>query len=126
MRLTDAQYFDLKEQIKDWIVQIDEEELLPKGIKALHFSLYKPYAIELTGSKVYNPDDDEWTFREDFVPDERRCPELDIAENFEWEYFLKVVIRILKEISSELQDIDLLKVPYITTGFAGSDVVLVR
>ncbi|MEG2946752.1 MAG: hypothetical protein RR837_08405, partial [Bacteroidales bacterium] len=108
MRLSDAQYFNMKEQIKDWLLQIDEEEMLPKGIKVLHFILLDPYAIELTGSKVYNPDDDEWIFREDFTPEERQCPELDVDENLPWEPFLKTVVRILKELSSnELKDIDL-------------------
>ncbi|MEG1586733.1 MAG: hypothetical protein RR346_07650 [Bacteroidales bacterium] len=127
MRLTDAQYFNLKEQIKDWILRIDEEEILPKGIKVLHFSLLEPYAIELVGSKVYNTDDDEWIYREDYVPEERVCPDLELEEDLPWEPFLKTIVRILKELSSnELKDIDLLKVPYLTTGFTNRDVVSIR
>lgn len=127
MRLTDAQYFNLKEQIKDWILQIDEEESLPKGIKVLHFILLNPYSIELIGSKVYNSDDDEWIFREDFSPEERQCPDLEIDENLPWEPFLKTVVRILKELSTnELKNIDLFKVPYITTGFTDGDIVSIR
>lgn len=127
MRLSDAQYLDIKEQIKDWILQIDEEEMLPKGIKVLHFSLMEPYSIELSGSKVYNADDDEWIFRQDFVPEERICPDLDIDEHIAWELFLKTIVRILKELTSnELKEIDLLKVSYITTGFSGGDIVSIR
>lgn len=127
MRLTDAQYFNLKEQIKDWILRIDEEEMLPKGIKVLHFSLFEPYSIELSGSKVYNPDDDEWIFRNDYVPEERECPDLEIDQQIAWEPFLKTIVRILKELSSdELKEIDLFKVPYITTGFTDGDIVSIR
>jgi hypothetical protein len=60
MRFTEDQYNDLKEEIRSWILRIDEEEMLPKGIKALNFGLIEPYGIELTGAKVYNSEDDDW------------------------------------------------------------------
>ncbi|MEG1615482.1 MAG: hypothetical protein RR202_02450 [Bacteroidales bacterium] len=126
MRFTDAEYSILKQNVKDWIVRIDEEEELPKGIKALNFGLFEPYGIELTGAKVYNAEDDDWSLREDFVPEERECPDLEIDEHIEWEYFRKVMVRILKEAMSELKEIDLLRVPHITTGFREGDLVLIR
>jgi shikimate kinase len=126
MRLSDAQYAEIKEQIKDWVLRIDEDELLPKGIKVLHFGLSEPYTVELTGSKMYNTDDDEWVFRQDFVPDENECPDLEIDEHIAWETFLKTMVRILKELNVELKEIDLFKVGHITTGFTGSDIVAIR
>ena len=126
MRLSDAQYLDIKEQIKDWVLRIDEDEMLPKGIKVLHFGISEPHVVELTGSKMYNTDDDEWVFRQDFVPDEGECPDLEVDEHIAWETFLKAMVRILKELNVELKDIDLFKVGHITTGYAGNDIVVIR
>ncbi|MGL4294015.1 MAG: hypothetical protein ACRCSQ_10615 [Bacteroidales bacterium] len=127
MRLTDAQYFTMKEQIKDWLLQIDEEEMVPKGIKVLHFSLQEPYSIELSGSKVYNTDDDDWIFRDDFSPELRVCPELGIEVKLSDESFLKTVVRIMKDLSAnDLKNLDLFRVSNLTTGFAEKGIVCIR
>ena len=126
MRFTDAEYNNLKQQIKSWIMQIEEEDEMPKGIKALNFGLFEPYGIELTGSKIYNAEDDDWSLQEDFVPDLRECPDLEINEDIEWEYFRKVMVRILKELLSELKELDLMKIPHITTGFREGDLVTIK
>ncbi len=126
MRLSDAEYKELKDLIKDWIIRIDETEELPKGIKALNFGLYEPFGVELIGSKVYNAEDDDWVFREDFVPEERECPDIDITERLAWEYLLKVTVSILKELRIELKDLDLFKVPHITTGFREGALALIK
>ena len=117
MRFTDDQYDELKSNICDWILQINDEEELPKGIKALNFGLFEPYGVELTGSKVYNNEDDDWCFRDDFVPEERICPDLEIDEAVKPDYFVKTFVRLLKEIINENKDLDLFRVSHITTGF---------
>lgn len=126
MRLSDAEYKELKELIKNWIIRIDETEELPKGIKALNFGLYEPFGIELTGAKTYNVEDDDWSLREDFVPEERECPDLNVEERLSWEYFLKVMVNILKELHAELKKIDLFQVRHITTGYREGSLVLIH
>ena len=127
MRLSDAEYSALRDEIKEWILRIDEDEIVPKSLKALNFGLVEPYGIELTGSRFYNAEDDDWVFQEDFVPDERQCPNIDFSENMGWEYFRNTVLRILKDLDKELRhETELLKVPHITTGFTESGILLVR
>ena len=46
MRLSDAEYRALKDEIKEWILRINEDEIVPKSLKALNFSLSEPYGIE--------------------------------------------------------------------------------
>lgn len=127
MRLSDAEYFALRDEIKEWILRIDEDEIVPRSLKALNFGLTEPYGIELIGSKVYNAEDDDWIFQEDFVPDERQCPNIEIPHNIGWEYFRNTVLRILKDLDGELKNqTELLRVPHITTGFTEKGVVLIR
>ncbi|UAL52293.1 hypothetical protein [Metabacillus dongyingensis] len=54
-QLTNEEYLNLKESIKKRIILISRVEVLPKEIKALNFSLFSPYGVELIGAKVYDP-----------------------------------------------------------------------
>lgn len=116
----------VKEIIKNWILRINKEETLPKNIVALNFGLFEPYGIELIGSKYYNSEDDDWACEEDFEPIERTCPELNISEDMNWEDVLDMIVDILKELVSELNDIEIFKIKHITTGFSDSELVIIK
>lgn len=115
-----------KNAIKDWLIKLDNTENLPNDIVALNFGLYEPYGIELIGSKVYDPENDDWACEEDFEPAIRNCPNIEISENDDWETVLKNIIEILEELVSELSKIQILHVKHITTGFCDGDLVVIR
>lgn len=116
----------VKETIKNWILEVNKQEFLPKEITALNFGLFEPYGIELIGSKCYDPNDDDWACEEDFEPLQRVCPELNISLNMDWEDVLDMIVKILKELLLELENIEILKVEHITTGFCDGDLVIIK
>lgn len=116
----------IKDTIKDWILRINDEEILPNNIKALNFGIFEPYGIELIGSSTYDLEDDDWACEEDFVPEERVCNELNISDEHDWQTVLNEIQLILKELIDELKDLPLLNVNHITTGFSDGDLVVVK
>lgn len=116
----------IKQSIKEWILEINRQEALPKGIVALNFGLFEPYGIELIGAKNYDENDEDWACEEDFVPKLRICPRLEIPSSLEWESVLELMINILKELVVELKHVKLLQVSHITTGFCDGDLVAIK
>lgn len=117
---------NVKKVIKEWILRINNEEVLPDDIEALNFGLFEPYAIELVGALTYDAEDDDWACEEDFIPNERQCPELNIDYEYDWETVLSEIQIILKELVDELKDLPLLNVKHITTGFCDGDLIVVK
>ena len=39
----------VKKIVKEWIMRVNDENILPEDIIALNFGLYEPYGIELIG-----------------------------------------------------------------------------
>lgn len=124
--INNEQYIQLKQKIKEWVISINEEEKLSEEIKALNFGLFEPYGIELIGAIEYNAEDDDWACEEDFVPNQRQCPNVEVSTDIKWEEFLNTIVMILKELIIELDYLDLFKVEHITTGFCDGDLVLIR
>ena len=53
----------MKEEIRHWIQQINDETILPSDIVAFNFGLFESeerYCIYLTGSIFYDESDDDW------------------------------------------------------------------
>ena len=117
---------NVKSIVKEWILKINENEEIEEDIIAINFGIFEPYGIELIGSKEYDSEDDDWACEGDFVPIERTCAELNIDSEIEWEEVLDNMVEILTELADELNDIDLLKVQHITTGFCDGDLVVIR
>lgn len=117
---------ELKEELSKWLLRIDSVENVSKEITALNFGLFEPYGIELIGSKKYDPKDDDWACIEDFVPEERVCPNLFFDEALGWQEVLSMVYTLLKELTNELSELELLDVSYITTGFSDGDLFVLK
>ena len=66
----------VKAIVKQWLLFIAEYETLPNDIIALNFNLWEAveengqscYTLELTGSKQYDAENDDWACEEDFDP----------------------------------------------------------
>ena len=59
----------MKEDIRHWIQQINDETILPSDIVAFIFGLFESeerYCIYLTGSIFYDESDDDWACNIDF------------------------------------------------------------
>lgn len=117
---------NVKKIIKEWILRIENDEILPDNIEALNFGLFEPYGIELIGAKEYDAEDDDWACEEDFIPKERQCDELNIDNECNWEIVLNEMQMILKELVDELKELPLLNVNHITTGFCDGDLIVVK
>lgn len=126
MELSKEEYLSIKECIRNWIVEMNKEEKMPKDIQAINFGLFEPYGIEMIGSKQYDDEEDDWACEEDFVPKNRECPELKISEDFNWEYVLDIISQILKEIINDMKDLEILNVKHITTGFCDGDLLVIK
>lgn len=116
---------DIKKIVEDWIIQINQEAELPKEIVALNFGLFEPYGIELIGANEYDSTDDDWACQEDFRVE--TSIKLPISEQEDWEDVLECIQEILKDIIKEhSNDLPILNVNHITTGFSDGDLVVVK
>lgn len=118
--------YNVKKVIKEWILKINNEKVLPDNIEALNFGLFQPYGIELIGALIYDADDDDWACEEDFIPKERVCSELNIDDECDWKTVLNEIQIILEELVDELKGLPLLNVKHITTGFCDGDLIVVK
>ena len=116
----------VKNAIKEWLIEIDKSEKLPKDIIALNFGLFEPYGVELIGSESYDAEDDDWACEEDFVPKQRICPNIEISDTVHWATVLQDISGILKEIIIEGADITILQTEHITAGFCDGDLVIIK
>ncbi|SFB11295.1 hypothetical protein [Clostridium frigidicarnis] len=117
---------EIKRIIKEWILIIDQKEILPEKISALNFGLYEQYGIYLIGSKEYDPENEDWACNEDFVPSDRYCGELNIEYDLPWEVVQVEMYEILKELLIELKSLNLFKVRHITMGFDDGELLVLK
>lgn len=84
------------------------------------------YTLELTGSKQYDAENDDWACEEDFDPRERNCDALQLSSEIPWEEVLNGLVEVLKELKKELKVISLFQVKHITVGFAEGDLIVIK
>lgn len=134
---TPMEVFDkqkVKATVKQWLLFIAEYETLPNDIIALNFNLWEAveengqscYTLELTGSKQYDAENDDWACEEDFDPRERNCDALQLSSEIPWEEVLNGLVEVLKELKKELKVISLFQVKHITVGFAEGDLIVIK
>lgn len=124
----------IKSILREWILFIDSHEPVPEDIVALNFNLWEAteetgnscYTIELTGSRHYDPDDDDWACDEDFEPRERNCDSLQLCSKLPWEDVLNTLVDILKELKEELKDTSIFRVEHVTAGFTDGELKLIK
>ena len=124
----------VKAIVKQWLLFIAEYETLPNDIIALNFNLWEAveengqscYTLELTGSKQYDAENDDWACEEDFDPRERNCDALQLSSEIPWEEVLNGLVEVLKELKKELKVISLFQVKHITVGFAEGDLIVIK
>ena len=118
----------MKEEIKHWIQQINDETILPPDIVAFNFGLFESeegYYIYLIGSKSYDESDDDWACDVDFEPNKKYL-KLTVGnkQNENWEKLLYEVKDIISQYISSSPHLDLFQNKIITIGF--DDGILIR
>lgn len=124
----------VKDIVRRWLLYIDAHETVPADIVALNFNLWEAaeengdscYTLELTGSRHYDAEDDDWACEEDFEPRERNCDNLQLSSRLPWEEVLNTLVEVLKELKDELADISLFRVEHITAGFTDGDLITIK
>lgn len=115
-----------KEIIKQWLIAIDKENDILESIVALNFGLSQPYMIELTGSAFYDSNNDDWACDEDYVPSIRYCSQLPLNKAEKWNEFLERIKTEITELMSEIPDLKLWQISYITIGFCDGDLFRIK
>jgi hypothetical protein len=124
MRTFDKQL--AREMIKQWLLSVDKEDVLPDAITTLNFTLRQSpsgecYIIELIGSRHYNTGNNDKMHRFDFVPQQSRCETLKIATTIPEEDVLQAMTKITRSVTRELKKMQLLQVEHITIGTANGN-----
>ena len=91
----------IETEIKHWLALNDQDA--PEGIEALNIGIFRSeegYFLYMSGSKTYDPQDDDWACNDDFVPEEKYLEvPMDATTDTDWLAFQSQVRGILmKEI----------------------------
>ena len=122
----------LNELISDWIEQNDIAKADLKDIEACNFGIFEAidgYTIYLTGSKIYDSEDDDWAIKIDFEPINKYLTILKkLTNELDWAGVFELVKKSLNSfmeseifVSSHLN-----KVNIITTGFDSGGLIRIK
>lgn len=123
---------NLENLIADWISnnQILNSDL--QGIEACNFGIFEStngYTIYLTGSKVYDSEDDDWATEVDYEPTNKYLPiPTELTDKFDWMGVLELVENSLKAYlnSAAFRTSQLANINAITTGFDEGDLTRIK
>ncbi len=115
--------FEIKDRISSWIRQLSEAETLPQDIQAIYVGLFEGsdrYQIYLTGSRAYDPEDDDWACNQDFDP---TCKYLDsgVSTQDDWQTFEQAVVDIVRTMLDDDLTTILHQAAHVSVGFDGGN-----
>ena len=119
-------------QFQAWMERINKVEKVEIEITAFNFGIFETtqgYSIYLTGSKVFDEQDDDWVCSVDFQPDEKYLNlNLPSIPDKKWEAILLIMETELTNYISSVQfKASILKDAIaITTGFEDGDLIRVK
>ena len=118
--------------IADWISNNDLKEDELQGIEAINFGIFESpngYTIYLSGAKLYDPDDDDWSTSVDYEPTNKYLIlSKEVTKELDWTQILDLVVNSLKvylDTESFLSS-SLAKIKVITTGFDDGDLIRIK
>lgn len=89
----------LESEISNWLVNLTQNNNIPEDIIALNFGMFesdKGRSIYLTGSKVYDENNDDWACEIDFEPvNKYLTPTSKSVRQMDWQEFQSQVILII-------------------------------
>ena len=122
----------LKGSLFTWINQLEKYNEPLKEISALNFGLFesdKGIMIYLTGSKIYDPSNDDWATEIDYEPSANNKYLLLTGEeisDLKWDESLNMVHKTLKELIDEHPEYNLFANKIITIGFDDGDLAVLK
>jgi len=122
----------LDELISNWISanKIGGSDL--QGIEACNFGIFEStdgYTIYLTGSKEYDPEDDDWSTQIDYEPTNKYLlVPTGLTEHLDWMGVLELVENSLTAYvnSDTFANSELANITVITTGFDDGDLTRIK
>jgi len=91
---TEIEKDEIKRLISFWINRIDDEEQIPKSIKAFNFGIIETendYQTYLVGTNNYDSENDDWACEEDFTPNERYLSLGIDSKKWKWDEIQSIV-----------------------------------
>jgi hypothetical protein len=123
---------NLSQLLSDWIKIIEQENPPPAAITAINFGMFtsdKGYMVFLTGSEMYDPDDDDWAGEIDYQP-ARKIKYLLIPREFttglKWKGVLDLVVSTLKELAGTEPGRVLFEQRVLTAGFDDGELMVIK
>ncbi|HZY38646.1 MAG TPA: hypothetical protein VFE53_18430 [Mucilaginibacter sp.] len=123
---------NLSSLLSEWIKKIETENPPPANITAINFGMFtsdKGYMVYVTGSEVYDPDDDDWVGEIDYQP-ARKIKYLLVPREFttglKWAGVLDLMVKTLKELADAQPGGVLFGGRVLTAGYDDGELVLVK
>ena len=110
-----------------WLERVSQSSPPPEDIVAYNFGIFESeggYTLHLIGSREYDPDNDDWACREDYVPVEKY---FELPKSFgnggDWRGVQHKVVGLIKRFigSSEPTGSPFTRASAITVGFDDGD-----
>jgi hypothetical protein len=123
---------NLTDLLSDWIKKIEDENPPAGNIVAINFGMFvsdKGYMVYLTGSEIYDPDDDDWSGEIDYQPVRKNKYVLlprEFTNGLKWPGVLELVINTLKELVRKQPGRLLFERRVLTAGFDDGDLAVVK
>lgn len=120
----------MKNEIENWIKEINRTETIPGNITALNFGLFESennYILYLIGAQNYDEADDDWATEVDYEPKDKYL-KLSNSKDKDWNEILNDVINVINEVlnSEGFQNSIIGKVKNITIGFDDGDLAKIK
>ena len=123
---------NLNQLLSEWIKKIEEENPPAANIAAINFGMFtsdKGYMVYVTGSEVYDPDDDDWAGEIDYQPARKNKYLLlprEFTSGLKWKGVLDLVVNSLKELAGTNSACILLGDRVVTAGFDDNELIMVK
>jgi hypothetical protein len=123
---------NLSQLLSEWIKKIEEENPPAANIAAINFGMFtsdKGYMVYVTGSEVYDPDDDDWAGEIDYQPARKNKYLLlprEFTSGLKWKGVLDLVVSALKELAADLPGRLLFEGRILTAGYDDEALVVVK
>ncbi|MHC4659146.1 MAG: hypothetical protein ACYS83_08215 [Planctomycetota bacterium] len=118
----------LSNRITAWLTRISSTESLPKDIEAIYIGLFEGehnYNIYFSGSKGYDPEDDDWACNQDFEP-QFKYLDSGIGTSMDWQAFKAKVIDTIKIILEGDTSSILHNASHVSVGFDGGNLTHIK
>jgi hypothetical protein len=123
---------DLTSLLSGWIEKIEKENPPPENISAINFGMLqsdKGFMVYVTGSEIYDANDDDWAGEIDYQPprkDKYFLLPREITKGLKWQKVLEVVIVSLKQLSDSNPSRLLFNNRVATAGFDDGELTIIK